>query len=273
MRTAADSARTGYTPNLDDGQLQLNNPVGVAKPPPGQPDLELKAKADKSPRAPRLSVRREMGSDGRWAVGSPHSDEEGHRAALCDTLGTSSEDFASATLRALGRAGHPAFPGRGDTELSAALAIIAAAEPRNELETALAANAAAAHQLALKVIEKAMLADHPFATAALASAASRLMRACSEQALALDRLRRKADQVISVQYVHLAPGARAVVTHDLHPRGIEEYARRPQRPAVVARSEVEGSPPLRCHNEGRDALPEPGGAREGEVPHPRRRSR
>lgn len=257
----------------EDSMLESIVRPNPDKPAPGPRDQQLWKQAEQTVRAPRVSVRREPRGTPRWGVGSPHADEEGHRAALRHTLGTSSDDVVTSTLNNLGRAIHPAFPAVGDVALSAALAMVGAAEPRNELETALAVNAAAAHQTALKLIEKSCSADAPFASAALAAAAARLMRACSDQILALDRLRRKADQVISVEHLHVHSGGRAIVANEVHPRGVKKNAGRPHRPADLSRAEVEGSPPLRCQYEGRDALPVPSGTREGEVPHSRRRSR
>jgi hypothetical protein len=109
---------------------------------------------------------------------------------LKNALGTLSSPFVQTTLFQLQAAAQ--LPGSGICEIAmnAALAIIEAAAPRDEVEGALAVQMACTHSAAIAVLSRfGGGGGSERRVVALASAAARLMRAYSEQVETLRRLR------------------------------------------------------------------------------------
>ena len=71
---------------------------------------------------------------------------------LKKALGTKSSDFVNASLLELQAAAHLPFGGISEVAMNAALALIEAAAPRNEIEGALAVQMACTHTAALAVL-------------------------------------------------------------------------------------------------------------------------
>ncbi len=102
--------------------------------------------------------------------------------------------------------------GVSEIAVNAALAMIEAAEPRNEIEAALAVQMACCHAAVMAVLARLGGAvGHEKRIACLATAAARLMRAYTAQVEALRRLRNGGDQHIRVEHVHVYQGGQAVV--------------------------------------------------------------
>jgi hypothetical protein len=96
--------------------------------------------------------------------------------------------------------------------MNAALAMIEAAAPKDEIEGALAIQMASTHTAAMAVLAKL---DTAFATerrvAAFGSTAARLMKAYATQVEVLRRLRHGGHQVVRVDHVHVNDGGQAVI--------------------------------------------------------------
>ena len=105
-------------------------------------------------------------------------------------------------------------PWGGISELSmnAALAMIEAAAPKDEIEAALAVQMACTHTAAMAVLAKL---DVAFATeqriAAFGSTAARLTRAYATQVEVLRRLRHGGQQFVRVEHVHLNDCGQAII--------------------------------------------------------------
>jgi hypothetical protein len=128
------------------------------------------------------------------------------------SLGTSSSDFVNASLLQLQAAAR--FPGSGisETAMNAALAMIEAAVPQNEIEGALAIQMACTHTAAMSVL--ARFAGGWVAQAgvvAFSSAATRLLRAYAAQVETLRRLRHGGDQYVRVEHVQVSDGGQALI--------------------------------------------------------------
>ena len=97
--------------------------------------------------------------------------------------------------------------------MNAALAMIEAAAPKDEIEAALAVQMACKHTAAMAVLAKL---DVAFANeqrvAAFGSGAARLMRAYVAQVEVLRRLRNGGQQYVRVEHVHINDGGQAVIT-------------------------------------------------------------
>jgi hypothetical protein len=133
-------------------------------------------------------------------------------ARLKEALGTSSSDFVNASLFQLQKAAQLPCGGISEVAMNAALAIVEAAAPQNEIEGALAVQMACTHTAAISVLagfgggggsERRVVA--------LASAASRLLRAYSGQVETLRRLRHGSDQYVRVEHVHVNEGGQTVI--------------------------------------------------------------
>ena len=131
---------------------------------------------------------------------------------LKKALGTSSSAFVQASIFQL--QGAARLPGGGISELAvnSALALIEAAEPKNEIEGALAVQMACTHTAAMAILTSL---QHGFPserrTPFLATAASRLLRAYSTQVETLRRLRNGGSQFVRVEHVHVNEGGQAVI--------------------------------------------------------------
>jgi hypothetical protein len=98
------------------------------------------------------------------------------------------------------------------TRHDAALAMIEAAAPKDEVEGALAVQMACTHTAAMAILARL---DVAFAderrVAAFGSAAARLMRAYATQIEVLRRLRSGGQQFVRVEHVRVSDGGQAVI--------------------------------------------------------------
>ena len=131
---------------------------------------------------------------------------------LNKALGTTSSDFVNASLFQIQAAARSPLGGVSELSMNAALAMIEAAAPKDEIEGALAVQMACTHTAAMAVLAKL---DVAFATeqrvAAFGSAAARLMRAYATQVEVLRRLRNGGHQFVRVEHVHVNDGGQAVI--------------------------------------------------------------
>ena len=152
-------------------------------------------------------------ADGKIApVHPPDGDGANWWRRLNTALGTTSSDFVNASLFQIQSACRSPWGGVSELAMNAALAMIEAAAPKDEIEAALAVQMAACHVAAMAVLAKM---DIAFATerrvAAFGSAAARLMRAYATQVEVLRRLRNGGQQFVRVEHVHVNDGGQAVI--------------------------------------------------------------
>src|SRR3984957_13004418 len=152
-------------------------------------------------------------ADGKLArVHPPDGEHRGWWLRLNKALGTSSSDFVNASLFQIQSASRSPWGGISELSVNAALAMIEAAAPKDEIEAALAVQMACTHTAAMAVLAKL---DVAFATeqriAAFGSAAARLMRAYATQVEVLRRLRSGGHQFVRVEHVHVNDGGQAVI--------------------------------------------------------------
>lgn len=127
-------------------------------------------------------------------------------------LGTESSTFVNASLLNLLTAARLPCSGISETGINAALAMIEAAEPRDEIEAALVVQMACTHAASMSVLSRfGGGGGGERRVAALASAAARLMKVYVAQVEALRRLRHGGNQYVRVEHVHLNEGSKAVI--------------------------------------------------------------
>jgi hypothetical protein len=133
---------------------------------------------------------------------------------LNKALGTTSSDFVNASLFQIQAAARSPWGSISELAINAALAMIEAAAPKDEIEGALAVQMACTHTTAMSVLAKLYVA---FATerrvASFGSAAARLLRAYAMQVEVLRRLRHGGHQYIRVEHVHINEGGQAVISN------------------------------------------------------------
>ena len=131
---------------------------------------------------------------------------------LKKALGTTSGDFVNASLFQIQSASRSPWGGISELAMNAALAMIEAAAPKDEIEGALAVQMACTHTAAMAVLAKL---DAAFGSerhvAAFGSTAARLMRAYATQVEVLRRLRNGGQQYVRVEHVHVNDGGQAVI--------------------------------------------------------------
>jgi hypothetical protein len=163
-------------------------------------------------RSPPVRVK-VFGADGKLVkVHPPDGDGTNWWLRLNKTLGTTSSDFVNASLFQIQSASRSPWGGISELSMNAALAMIEAAAPKDEIEAALAVQMACTHTAAMAVLAKL---DVAFASeqrvSAFGSAAARLMRAYAMQVEVLRRLRSGGQQYVRVEHVHVNDGGQAVI--------------------------------------------------------------
>ena len=120
-----------------------------------------------------------------------------------------SSDVVNAAIFQLQHAARLHCGGISDTAMNAALAMIEAAAPENEIE---AIQMACTHTAAMSVLARfGSGGGTDRRVVPLASGAARLMRAYSVQVETLRRLRHGGDQYVRVEHVHIGDGGQAII--------------------------------------------------------------
>ena len=131
---------------------------------------------------------------------------------LSTALGTVSSDFVNASLLSNTSCGSFAFRHNFADGMNAALAMVSAAAPKDEIEAALVVQMACTHTAAMALLAKM---DAGFGTerriVAFGTAAARLMKAYAMQMEVLRRSRIGGHQFVHVEHVHVNDGGQAVV--------------------------------------------------------------
>ena len=200
-----------------DGDNRMTNKTNNSLTPVAQETGGLPARTNKTPvthqpgRPPvRLKLRRVNANFAK--AYPPDGESKVWWKRLKKALGTMSSDFVNASLLQLQAAAQLPSGGISETATNAALSLIEAAAPRNEIEGALAVQMACTHAAAMSVLARFRGgggSEHR--VAALATAAARLMRTYSVQVEALRRLRHGGDQYVRVEHVHVNDGGQAVI--------------------------------------------------------------
>jgi hypothetical protein len=266
----------------------------LAKRPPPNPveraEIERARKRTKA-RAPRIVMHVENRGKAGSVVYPAHSDDEGHDYRLADAFGTRSLQFVYSMLKGLGKTtedhslNHGLLPGSPDQlALNAALAVIDGVRPKDEIEAMLAAHMAVTNiaLLELGARTREAIAGHPYEgngikrLDVLDNLTNKFMRTYTMQVEALARKRRKGEQSIRVEHVHVYGGGQAIVGNVSHrgERGHRKneqrgYDRGEEKPTTFA---ISDSPAVRSADQERQTLPITSD-QKGALPITRRRKR
>ena len=134
------------------------------------------------------------------------------RRQLKTALGTTSDAFVDMCLHHLERAARMPGDGPSDMAISGAIAVITAFAPKNEMEAALAVQAACTHMVAMVMMAR-IGGGHggDRRLPGMASAAAKLLRAYCTQIETHRRLRGGGEQKIIVKHVTVNEGGQAIV--------------------------------------------------------------
>ena len=144
----------------------------------------------------------------------PHKDgDASFRTRLAEALGTVSPDFLNASLHQLIQTvSRVDCPEAGSQmELNAALALIQGFRPTNEVDAALALQAASTHRLAMDLMARVRRGGTLASTTAYGALAIKLLRAFVAQVEALESMRRGAQQTVRVEHVTITDGGSAII--------------------------------------------------------------
>jgi len=131
---------------------------------------------------------------------------------LKKAFGTRSSDFVNASLLQLQTAARLPSGGISEIALNAALAMIEAADPKDEIVGALAVQMACTHTATMAVLARlGGGGGTERRVAGLGSAAARLLRAYSGQVEVLRQLRHGGHQSMRVEHIHINDGGQAVI--------------------------------------------------------------
>lgn len=168
------------------------------------------------------------GENGQVEFVSPHDDENAWWDMLGDAFGTRSMGVIQTFIGHLSELTAPSFDRTNECwkpnerHLNAALAILHASRPQNEIDAMLAANAVALHWMQMKAASYALKTSGSFLDARTAAASARLACAFVSTVEAMDRRKRRkraSRQIITVKrdthyhqhkHVHLEGGGRQI---------------------------------------------------------------
>jgi len=201
---------------------KAEQPVTQAKAAPGPKTSaaikRAQAKYAALPLRPFMTV--EEGEGGTKEMTPTHSDSAGHSAWLMSSLGTSSTSFLVQQLNSLEVATAGSAPGSEANVfgVNAALAMLGAIAPQDELEGALATQMVGCHSLSMAMLCRAKSTTRTDQLQLYGNLAVKLQRTFTAQIEALARLRGKGQQTVRVEHVTVQAGAQAIVG-DVHHHG------------------------------------------------------
>ena len=141
-----------------------------------------------------------------------------HSIRLFGALGTRSDSFVDDYLSRLGEAVSLTGDEKRDTDkLSAAVALVAAVDPQNELEATMALQMVAANEAAQFSFGRSRRAEFIEHASAYANMGNKAMRSFALHAEAIAKMRRGGEQV--VRHVHVNDGGQAVIAGTVNTGG------------------------------------------------------
>jgi hypothetical protein len=198
------------------GQSKTQVPAQIPEPLPAPGKSETKAIEEATARVKAkpqpFRVKFDKTETGGTNVGAPHADTLGFSSRIQDAFGTGSPDFATMELRRLLKAlGSSNTKMADEATINAALAVVDGIKPENEVEAMLACQMALTHVLAMQAMSRAHWADMIPEYQAAGNFAIKLSRTFTMQIEALAKLRRKGEQTVRVEHVHVHSGGQAIV--------------------------------------------------------------
>ena len=248
-------------------------------PPTDREQRAIKRAAERyRARAEPFAYGSQAGQSNKLDWRGKHDDDAGHLLTTIDTFGTASPEFAHHNIGRMAAV----MRGRGeklpsDMALNAGLAAVSGIAPQNEVEAMLATQMVGVHEVAMEMLTRAKLADTTDALERYGALATKLLRTYTNQVEALAKVRRKGEQTVRVEHVHVYPGGQAIVGNVTQGGGAhDENGHQPHAPERASEKPALSAPvgaSLRSTDTGRDAVPVTSGGRKEAMPDARRRPR
>ena len=256
----------------------VSTPPTFRQPTQAEREAIEAAKASIVGRPTRAEVKLHGVSGGTLSLGQAHADGTGWNAQLTDVFGTSSRAFSS---QALARVATAVKDGRGsgptEEQTNAALALMGAIAPRDELEAAIGEQIIATHLASLDLLARARLnaGEYVGSAAAYTTMATKVSRTMATHVEALAKLRSGGKQTHEVRYVYVngpavfGDGTQAVFAGE-GGGGFCGKAGQPHGRGAVPRLAPDAGLQVRGEESARLALSGPGDARQEAMRVPRR---
>ena len=161
-------------------------------------------------RKPPVRVKVRLQPPQRGKMYPPDGERKRWWEALKSALGTASSSFVNTSLLQLQAAARLPNGPLSEMTMNAALAMIEAAAPKNEIEGALAVQMACTHCAAMFVLSRVDGCTHR-SVSAYSAAAAKLLRAYTLQVETLRRLRSGGAQHVRVEHVHIHDQGKALI--------------------------------------------------------------
>jgi len=216
-----------------------------------------------------------VNGDGGPVMTNPHTDSKGWEIRLQNALGTRSKEFLDWCILQIINV-FPTKDGANVKDLDAVLAVLDGAQPQNEIEAMLIIQLAITHALAMRSARMMARSKEIPQQDSNGLAVHRLTRTFTTQIDALAKLRRGGEQKVTVEHVHVYPGAQAIVGNVAHspgPRGIVENSGQPHAAEDQRTLALKAGAPVLCQDPQREALPVPDSSRQEALPDARRGAR
>jgi len=219
----------------------------------------------------RAYVQWEDTPDGEKVMASPHADAAGNGQQMLNAFGTASSNFMLRNLQSLEAAVRTRGQEHGSEAFSvnAALALMEAIGPQDELEGSLAVQIASNHALTMEMLCRAKSTDSVDHLQLYGNMAVKLQRTFTAQIEALARMRGKGQQTVRVEHVTVEPGGQAIVG-DVHHYGRGAGASSKNEDQSHATGNSGSSTALPSSNPLGEGVPIAGGKGPEAVPHARR---
>ncbi|MFM9939394.1 MAG: hypothetical protein ACKVP7_07855 [Hyphomicrobiaceae bacterium] len=266
QRPPAGRAREDFHVTAKKKAIALSKEPPLPAPGPSERAAIDAARQSVKQRQPRVRLTFEQDGKGNVELsGGGHSDFQGWHVRLQDVFGSRGNDFATSQLNHLMTAARDHTGKIDPVRVNSMLAMVEGLRPANELQAALAVQAAVTHVAALFITQRAMRVDQIPQFDSSANIAVKLLRTFTLQAEALAKLQRGGEQVVKVVHVH--PGAQAVVGNVINGPGTAtgangreggatlESGNQPHAPRIERTASTEVLPPLRSPDTEREAMP------------------
>jgi len=218
------------------------------------------ARASFNARPIRAEMVMEVAENGSLNAEAVHNDEIGAAVMVNDAFGSSSHHFVNQCVTHLANATTATGGDVSPQGLNAALALVGAIDPRDELEAALATQMVATHEMMLMMSNRARSAQRLESIKEYGNLATKMARTFTTQIKALGDMRRGGEQV--VRHIHVHEGGQAVVAETFNVHGGHNAN-------PVGQSHAFSAALLGQDTAGR-GVPISSGARPEAVPHARR---
>jgi hypothetical protein len=213
-----ETGRPRLSQNEDGSDLSCGRLQNKGQPTMNKPSNPTTPVADQR-RLPPVRVKLLRADMYGEETAPPDGESKDWWSRLNKALGTVSPDFVRASLLQLQGAARSPYGTISETAINAALAMIEAVAPMDELEGALAVQMACTHTAAMSVLAQM---DSGFGTerriAAFGSTAARLMKTYTMQMEVFRRLRTGGQQLVRVEHVHVNDGGQAAIGNVISPR-------------------------------------------------------